>query len=129
MGYVGYQDHIKVVRCRDCKHYEYGYDPIAEECIVSDCRCTGFEVTGDHYCAWGVRADGGPGTMGRSEYGKALAELVEAAGDTVEELSAVVSVHYLSNEAEDSLTTCRERLAAALFGYRDAAYRMKEDTI
>ena len=48
----------EIVRCRDCRYYEYGYDPIAEECIVSDCRYTGFEVTGDDYCAWGVRADG-----------------------------------------------------------------------
>lgn len=47
----------ELTRCRDCERRDYDYDPISDECIASECCRTGFDVMGDHYCAWGKRGD------------------------------------------------------------------------
>lgn len=60
---------------------------------------------------------------------EALACLVDAAEYAVNELGAIAMVYDHGDEVEDALATCSEQLAEALFAYKDAAYRRKEDTI
>lgn len=43
--------HERIVRCRDCKHYDFGF------CRKLIWRNNGFPVSicGDKFCAWGER--------------------------------------------------------------------------
>lgn len=44
-------DVVEVVRCRDCKHYNAGF-----ECLIEG---YGIECPADYFCADGERKDGG----------------------------------------------------------------------
>ena len=45
-------DVVEVVRCRECKHYNAGF-----ECLIEG---YGIERPADYFCADGERKDGGP---------------------------------------------------------------------
>lgn len=41
----------EIVRCNDCRFYDYFYDPFSDECICSDCTFLGIEVDADNFCS------------------------------------------------------------------------------
>lgn len=49
--YIPAADVVKVIRCRDCKHYNAGF-----ECLIEG---YGIERPADYFCADGERKDGG----------------------------------------------------------------------
>ena len=54
-------DAVPVVRCRECKHYQFA-DNRAFGFPVKRCEWTGFEdVDDDDFCSRGERKDGGDG--------------------------------------------------------------------